>query len=76
LLARFLISGGIKGWLIAFLMSHLFDDVIAPILNKSFNEIQFLYDKQKGKIIAKKINQARQEGDLDEYNSNIDTLFS
>ena len=57
-------------------MSHLFDEVIEPILKFSFNGVQFIYDKEKGKILAKKISQAREDDNHDDYNSSIDDIFN
>ena len=43
-------SGGLKAWIISFLVSELFDEILIPLMNLSIRKGELYYDMQKGKV--------------------------
>lgn len=76
ILKRLLISGGIKTWLIKFLASEVFEEIVEPLVAELEEQGHLFYDRTKGKIRAKKIRDARQSGNEQDYNSSIDDVFN
>lgn len=68
-------AGGLRGWIIKFIVLELFDELFIPLLKYGFNMAGYVLRKEKGKIIAEKINRARDEKDEQAYNDAIGTIF-
>ena len=66
-LKRFLISGGIKGWLISFIVEEAFEEIAEPILKAVGRKIGYVIDRVEGSIVINKIEEARDENNQDEY---------
>lgn len=78
-LKTFLKSGagvGVKAWLIKFVTTELIEEVGIPVINAIQVEIVYQYDVQTGKVLAKRINQAREDGDAQTYNDTSDDIMS
>jgi hypothetical protein len=78
-LKAFLKSGaavGFKAWLIKFVVEELIEEVGIPIINALQVETLYTYDRLTGKVMAKKLNQARRDGDAQEYDNSADDIMS
>lgn len=67
--------GGIKGWLIKFVVTELFEEVAEPLIKMALNHVGYIYDKQRGRVVIKRLERAENEGDEDGYNSASDDVF-
>lgn len=75
----FLKSGagaGFKAWLIKFVVEELIEEVGIPIINALQVETLYSYDRMTGKVMAKKLNRAREDGDAQNYNDAADDIMS
>jgi hypothetical protein len=70
------LMGGFKAWLIKLIAKELFDEIGKPLLQAGFNQAGYIYDRIDGRITAKKIIQAREDGDEENYNRAVDDIFS
>jgi len=68
------VMGGFKAWLVKFIVTELFEQVAEPLILLSMRKGLLFYDKTRGKIRIKKIQQAKEEGDENTYDSNIDDV--
>ena len=68
------VMGGFKAWLVKFIVSELFEHVAQPVILLSLRKGLLFYDKTQGKIRVKKIQKAKEEGDEQTYDSNIDDV--
>lgn len=78
-LKAFLKSGagaGIKAWLIKFVVEELIEEVGIPIINALQVETLYSYDRMTGKVMAKKLNRSREDGDAQNYNDAADDIMS
>jgi len=64
-------AGGIKGWIIKFVVEQLFEEVAQPIIELGFRKMGYLVHRIEGEIILKKIKDAKNENDFDRYRRNI-----
>lgn len=60
-------AGGIKGWIIKYVVTELFEEVAEPLIKLSIRKGLLVHDKIEGKIKIKKINKAKDENDADTY---------
>ena len=68
--------GGFKVWLVKLIATELFDEIGKPLIQAAFFQAGYAYDRIDGKITAKKIREAREEGNEADYNSHVDDIFS
>lgn len=68
-------SVGIKAWLIKGLLEYGFDEIVKPLFNLAVRKGWFFYDAQKGKLIAKRMDDASDRNDQDAYDSAWDDMF-
>lgn len=76
-LKKFLGSGaalGFKGWLITFIATELFESLAVPLLNYLKRKGMLFYDRTQGKIKVRRLEQAKEEGNEDNYNDIVDSL--
>ena len=66
---------GFQAWLITFLIEELFEEVVEPLAKAALVEVGYLKDKVDGKLTADKIKKARKDGELEDYNSAVDSVF-
>ena len=64
-------AGGIAGFLVTYIVEHLFTEVAIPVINYMYRKGMLIYDKADGKLKVKKYERAKEEGDLDTYLSTI-----
>lgn len=70
------IVGGPKAWAIQFIISNLFDEIAKPIIKAAFTEIGYYFDVIEGKLIIKKLEEARADNDKKDYERAIDSIFT
>ena len=68
------LAGGFKAWLVKFIVTELFEELAEPIVRLLIRKGFLVYDKTQGAIRIKKLRQAKEEGDEDEYNQQVDDL--
>lgn len=57
-LKKFIISGGIKGWIISFVIGEIIEEVDEHLLEPAFRKIGFIADRIEGKTIYKRVENA------------------
>lgn len=67
-------AGGIKGFIITFIVEELFETIAEPIIKLSFRKLGYVYDRVGGEIKVTKLRQARQDGDRDEVDDLLDNV--
>jgi len=72
-LKKLVLVGGIKAWLVTFLVEECFEEVAEPVVKYFFRKIGYAYNRAKGEVTLKKLEQSYEEGDHDTY---VDTLSS
>jgi len=65
---------GVKGIIFKFVVSKVFEYVLIPSVNFLIRKGLFVYDKEKGRIKLKNIEEAKKSNDESSYNSNIDDI--
>lgn len=71
------VMGGVKGWLVKFVVkNYLIDKAAKPLVDMIYRELGYVYDVQKGKATVKKIKKAKEQNDQDAYDRHSDDLFS
>jgi hypothetical protein len=70
-LKKLLATGGVRAWLVKYLASHLFDELVAPVILYTIRKGQLVYDKKTGAVIIGKINHAKENDDERAYTSSI-----
>lgn len=68
-------AGGIKGWLIKFIVENLFEELAEPLIKYAFRRMGYLYQRTKGEILVKKLRKAQNDNDQDAYDSTIDDII-
>ena len=69
------VMGGPKAWVIKYVVTELFEEIGEPLIKAAFVKMGYLYDRVEGKIIVKKIQDAREDNDADAYDSATDDIF-
>lgn len=67
--------GGFKAWLIKYIVTELFEEIGEPLIKAAFVKLGYYYDRIEGKIIVKKIQDAREDNDADAYDNATDDVF-
>ena len=67
------VMGGFKGWLIKYVVTELYEEVAEPLIKMALNHAGYLYDRQKGKVLIKRLENAENSAD---YNAASDDVFS
>ena len=70
------LAGGFRGWLIKYAVEYLFEEVAEPIAKLTLRNVGYVYHRVEGKVILKKIQKAKEEGDGEDYDSAVDDLYS
>ena len=65
------VGGGLKVWLVKLVAGKLFKEIGEPLLQLAVRKGFLLYDIRQGKILVKKIEDAKREKDAKEYFDNI-----
>lgn len=66
---------GVRKWFIKIVINHFFDDIAEPIIEYGLRRLQYSFDKKDGKVIIKKIEDAKNENDVVKYNDAVDSIF-
>ena len=67
---------GPKAWIISFVVKNLWDEIAEPLIRSGLVEIQYLYEKQEGKVQIKKLEKAINENNKEDYEDTIDDIYS
>jgi len=62
-------AGGIYGWIIAYVVEELYDEVAKPIIQLAFRKVGYLYEVKQGEHVLRKIQQA---DNVDDWIDSID----
>lgn len=68
------VAGGIRGWIIKFIAEYMFEKIAQPVIEVALRKGFLIYDKSAGKIKIKKINQAKEDGNEDDYLDHISSV--
>lgn len=66
--------GGFKAWAIKFAVEYLYEEYAVPMMQYLIRKGQLYYDKEKGEIKYKKLEEAKKDGDESTYNDVIDNV--
>jgi len=66
--------GGFKGWLVKFIVTELFEEVAEPLIKLAVRKGFLLYDKAEGAIKIKKLNEAKEDGNEEDYRTTIGSV--
>lgn len=69
------VIGGPKAWIIKYIVTELFEEIGEPLIKAAFIKMGYYYDRVEGKIIVKKIHDAREDNDADAYDNATDDVF-
>ena len=78
-LKTFLKSGagvGFQGWLIKFVAEEFAEEIAEPVLKALFVEGKYILYKVDGKMLIKKLEEAKENNDVEAYNSTVDDILS
>lgn len=67
--------GGFKTWIIKYIITELFEELAEPLMKAAFVKMGYFYDRVEGKIIVKRIEQAREAGNGEDYDNATDDVF-
>lgn len=67
------VMGGFQGWLVKYVVTELYEEIGEPIIKMALNHMGYLYDRQKGKVLIKRLNNAEDENT---YNTISDDIFT
>lgn len=65
------LAGGLKAWIVKKIAGKLFNELGKPLLQLAIRKGFLLYDVREGKILVKKIDEAKREHDAAEYFKHI-----
>ncbi|MCK5608302.1 hypothetical protein KAR91_40850 [Candidatus Pacearchaeota archaeon] len=66
---------GFRAWIASMLLEYGFDKIVLPCINLMFRKGQLIYDVQEGKVKVKKLREARQNGNQDDYDNAADDIM-
>lgn len=69
-------AGGFKVWLVTYIVTELYEEIGEPIVKYILNRVGYLYHKQEGKVIIKRLNEAEENQDEAAYDNALDDLFN
>ena len=68
--------GGFKAWVIKYVVTELFEEIAEPLIKFALQKVGYAWDRHEGKVIIKKINEARENNDAGAYDNATDDVFS
>ena len=68
--------GGVKGWLANYIVEYLYDEVGQPVVLLSLRKLNYTYEVIEGKVLIKKLDDAKRDHDQEEYDSIVDDILS
>lgn len=68
-------TAGWKAWILKYLVTELFEEVVEPMIKALFREINEALDEQEGKKKFKRIQEAMREEDPVKYDAAVDDVF-
>jgi len=63
---------GFRGWVVKFVMEHLFKEIAQPIMKLAYRKGELFYDNSKGKIQIGRLNDAK---NIDDYTDALDDIL-
>ena len=66
---------GFKAWLIKYIVTELAEEFGEPLVKAFFVEAGYQYERINGNILVKKLNRAREDGNVEDYNDTVDDIF-
>lgn len=69
------IMGGFRAWLIKFVVTELFEEIGEPLIKAAFVKLGYYYDRIEGKIQVKRIEDAREANNEDDYINASNDVF-
>ena len=57
------LAGGVKGWLVKYIVTELFDEVAKPIIQGAFEYIGYRWEVKNGEHVLRKIENAETRDD-------------
>lgn len=70
------VAGGFRAWLVKYLATELFEEILEPSIDFIIHEVEEKADKISGKFKNKKLNQAIEDQDDEAYDSASDSTFN
>ena len=70
-----IVTGGIRAWIIRFIVEELFEEVVEPLIKMALREAGWVYERAKGEIHVKRLEDAREDNDAQDYNDTVDDIM-
>ena len=64
-------TAGFKAWLVKFVVEYFFDTLAEPVIKLALRKGQLVIDKRRGKIVYKKVMDAKDKQNKDDYLDSI-----
>lgn len=68
--------GGFRAWLIKLIVENLFEQIAEPIIRAGITQLGYEYSVHEGKVLIKKLEEARHEGNQDSYDHAADDVLN
>lgn len=70
-------GAGFKAWLVKFVVTEFAEEVAEPIVKAFFTAIGYHFHRDvEGNILIKRLKEAREDSNANDYNSTVDDIFS
>jgi len=67
-------TAGFRAWIITFILEKAFKMIAEPTINTAIRKGLLVYDKTRGKILLKRVMEAKEEGNEEGYRKHIGRL--
>jgi len=61
------VGGGFKVFIVKYISKYLFDEIAEPIIKETFLILGYYYERTKGKILIKTLEEAKRSGNEQAY---------
>lgn len=68
-------AGGFKIWIAKIIVGYGFDKILVPVINTLIRKGTLLYDVTDGKIKVKKLREARNDNNQQDYDNSVDDIL-
>jgi hypothetical protein len=68
-------AGGFRAWLVKFIAKNLYDEIAEPLVKAVLRKAHYKYRVREGRVIIKKLEEAEQRGDNEDYDRIVNDLF-
>ena len=67
--------GGFRTFAIKFIAKNLFEEIAEPLIKAGLIQAGYYYNKVEGKVLIKRLEEARRDNDQGAYDTSVDDIF-